>query len=485
MTDAASRVRPYIWFRVGAVGLTVAALGILACIALRTRGAEPALTQDIPSAEGTFRIYLLGGSASFGVPYAPRADFGQLVSVLFDRELLGRPIEVVNLAGRGRTAGETLEAVRRLVEEEREPGSCAVLVYTGNNEFIDFVKVESIVDSGRRLFDVPIVPESERAQVLAAYERTLDEMLGLLDAAKIPTIVSTIAVNLRDWAPNRSVLQDPGNEARVRELLDAGRLALERGAASEAVARFSQATQLEPGFAASWMALGRALSLRQGEGDAVAAYAAHRRACEEDRNPHRAISQQQTMIRRAAAKYGRPLVDGEALIAAESEGGIPGYDTFYDNCHPNLRGYLALARGFAGALAELLQVAAPETGLTEAELALALGIDPGFQAEVYLACAKFCYGAAALTSEPEPRLARSEYYLDRAAELRPENADAFCTRGVLALLQHRPAAARGAWLRAIELEPELARKRAKHQRVRELMSANGLGDLLEEQLGDR
>lgn len=421
----------------------------------------------------TFRIYLVGGSTAAGCPFEDRLDFGRIVAWLFDGRLGERTIEVRNYAGSGEDSLHELEDARRILEVEKDPANAVLLLYTGINEFVRHDEVNDLSVRDRRLFDVPLVPPEKAREILDGFEAREREIVSSMRAAGIDVIVSTAAVNLVDWEPERSVLADPSHAERMKALLDEGAAAQARGDAHAALDAFEAAHGFEPSFAWASYQLGRSLRDIGRVDDARIALQA---AVDDNAAPNAAVSRQNEFLRGLARREKLPFVDGEALVAAAAPKGLPGFESFWDNCHPTLATYLLLAQGFARELSRMKNVPLARPNATAEELARALAIDEAYLAKLCHVRGQYFYTASALIWNPTQRLAKSREYLERAAAAYPNDAQIACTLGVLHLFRDDPPTSLVEWRRAQALDREVVKQRLKHKFVRGLLKRNGIDD---------
>jgi tetratricopeptide (TPR) repeat protein len=423
-----------------------------------------------------FTIVVLGGSTALGEPYAPRADFGRISALLLGGRLGGRPIAVSNRAVKGRATSAVMRDAHDLVAEHPRPDRTAVFLYVGNNEFLGFDRRHDLRRSERNRFDVPVVSASERNAVLERQRRSLESILTSLRESGIFVVAAVPVVNLKDWDPNRSCLTDPAHAAAMERLLDAGERDAAAGDVQAALQCFQAALALEPDFAAAAKRSGDCL-LQLGRSDEARRAFQHAVDC--DGNPYREISLQVGLLRQVCAARQVPVVDAQALLEAGSPNGIVGNELLWDNCHPTLEGYLRIARGMAAALLAGLGVSAPLAALTTADVERACGIDGRFMQQVYNGRGQYCYAAATLSWDPRPRLVRARTYLEEAARHGPEDADVTCSLAVLSALEGTVDRSLEMWRRAVQLDPQVARRRMANPYVVQIMKRHGVADLAE------
>ena len=308
-------------------GLLVAEGAYRAVLSWRARGA------------GSFELYAIGESSTFGQPYGPDLAFPRLVSLMFEERLQGRPIAVKNLGRPGDTIyPQSIELIRALKTRDRR-NPAAVLIYSGHNESFAPPSGVSLGDRLYAAFKRAVVYRSLLlSDLFCRLERRLDYRGGrdfaafdyhtrraieaalAADALPVP---ATVIGNERGVEPNASCLGHCGPEALTDE---------------PALRDFAAARKLE--------AAGK-------YADAAALY---RRAVDEDPATRfgRAKTETNDYRRSLAREYGIPLVDAVALFEARSPHGAVGDELMSDGHHPNLDGYLLLAAGFADALSSKL-----------------------------------------------------------------------------------------------------------------------------------
>lgn len=437
--------------------------GLLCACGGWVRGAEP------------FQLFVLGGSTAAGVPYGPRLDLGRAAAFLLGDRLADRPIRVINLARSGTDSWHALEQAREALAQAR-PGSSALLLYLGDNEFLRFDAASPESRLRRSLFDEPICSPAERAGALVSFEENLRAVAGSARERGVAVILSTVAVNLRDWDPNRSVLQDPAQGGRVEAHLARAEEALGRGDLAAQEGELRALLELEPDFAWAWFLLGRSL---HAQGRLAEAREAFQRRVDSDAFPTSTLSSQNAAIRRLAEELGLPLLDAEDLIGRASAPGIPGFDWFWDNCHPTREGVLAIAGGLAEILSREFEPGRRPQARGLAELDEHFGFDAEFLRTVTVGRAQYCYVNSLLSWNREHRLARADLHLAAVLAADPDDVQALCSRAVLRLMQGDLPRSRDDWQRSLALNPRIAGLRVRHPMVQLLAGNLGVADAAE------
>jgi tetratricopeptide (TPR) repeat protein len=469
------RRRVFYW----AAGLVIVAVaGRVGFGVIRSRNGRT--HADAAKARPAFTIFVLGGSTALGDPYAPKADFGRIVSWFFDGRFKGRPIRVVNLGGPGKTAREVVDDAREVAESRFEPETAAALLYLGNNEFLRFDEHRDLRSELRTLFDRPTVAETERQQVYREYGESIQRIIDILQQAGISVIASTIAVNMKDWEPNRSVLRDQAMAPVIQRLLSEGDRKREGERVEEALADYKQILVLDSTFALAWKRAGDCHRMRS---RSDAARDCYQRAVNLDGNPYRETSEQTRILRDVCSRRRVPVVDAAALLEAASPDRLIGFEIMWDNCHPTLEGYARIARGFAEAMALSLGEDRRPGEIDLPALERALQIDGEFKRRVIATRGQYCYLSSLLTWDPEERLSRGEFYLQQALASKPDDADVLSSLAILAAVRGRAADSMEYWRRAYRAEPRSTLQRADHPYVRQLMQRMGIDGLAQKLAG--
>jgi len=434
----------------------------------------PAGDSEVRAAEAPgITLHVLGGSIAWGEPYSERADLGRIVSWILEERLDGRRVGVENHGGPGRPSTDVVDDARALAATRPAPGTAVAILSLGGNEFLRFDSLEELIERGRTLFDEPTVVPAVRETVLATYAKNIDTILSVLGEAGIEVVAVTVAVNERDWEPNRSVLADPAHAGAVRAHLETVERARAAGDAAAALEAARAILRLEPGFALASQRAGDAL---RELGRLEEARAAYQDAIDHDGNPYRETSAQTRLLEEACARHGVPVVDARARLAAATPDGLIGFEWMWDNCHPVLAGYARIAAGVAEALAARHGAAPRAVDL--AALERDLGFDDAYRAQVLAGRGKYCYVSSTLTYDPRARLARSKVYLDQARALAPKDPELLCSLAVRSALAEENEQSLAYWREAFALDPRATRQRAKHPYVQQVLKRRGLEDLL-------
>ncbi|MDH3402952.1 MAG: tetratricopeptide repeat protein [Acidobacteriota bacterium] len=471
--------------------------------ALRTAANKRALFNDQRFSRtkgfGTYRIFAVGGSTTYGRPFADSTSFAGWLRAYLEAVAPQRRWEVVNAGG----ISYASYRVATLMEELAGYDPDLFVVYSGNNEFLEKRTYEGLIAEpvaltrarlllqhsrlwavGRRALRAREAAARRRYQmtgevkellddsagleyyhrddeftrrVIEHYRFNLQRMINLARSAGAQVLLVTIPVNERDFSPFKSQFSDGLPEAArrsIEDLLAAARAAQAAGDAAAAARAAGEAVALDPRYAESHFALGRALSEL---GDDEAARDALRRALEEDVCPLRALPAINEAIRELAAANAVPLVDFERRLAesarARSGKGSPGAESFLDHVHPTIEVNGLLAAELLGALEGLGVVAPPADWRERISPAVAAAIEgrigPEERAEALKNLSKVLLWAG--KTEEAGRFAAE------AAETLEDDWEVHYNAGVVALDGGDLEAARRELEEAARLEPESAR----------------------------
>ena len=384
------------------------------------RSPEPHLLSAKPP--GTIRIFVLGESAAQGVPN-PRFSFGRILEVMLRERYPGVRFELVNAAMTAINSHVVLEIARDCAAQQPD----LFIVYMGNNEVVGpygpgtifqtwspslhliraglrlrSMRTGQLLSSALRSFHPDRTPETWRGMgmfmdnAVAAddprlfltydnFRQNLRDICGLARRARAATLLSTVAVNLRDCPPfasrHRTDLRTD-QLAAWESLYRAGIELQDNKRWSEALARYESAAQLDDRFAELHFRMGDSLAALGRAAEAREHFLA---ACDLDVLRFRADRRINTAIRDVSGQekaYGTSLVDAEQLLpASDSErGGILGSDAFFDHVHFTFDGNYLLARLFLDhvetALPQLAALRKLDPVLSRQQCAQALTMTP-------------------------------------------------------------------------------------------------------------
>src|ERR1019366_2500038 len=327
----------------------------------------------------TIRIFCVGSSACAGWPHPPTETFSTYLQQALEAAYPGKKIEVVNAAAHGFAAYRT----RRVLDEVLQMEPDAVIVWEGNNEFLEdrnydppSARIVSLARhlrtfqwlsaftsrnkmSGEELKDVAqffwkkTQQQSLRlredpvqfAQVQEHFRISFEHMVSQSQRYRVPIVLCTVPVNLHDWLPTVSYNRLSGEQREQwQKLYNQARRCLLEGKYHDGIQAMNQAIAMESKHAESYFWLGRLL---EADGQKTAAWEAFSQARDLDYNPFRAISSFNETIRVLAREnqhQGAYLLDLDHIFTGASQYAAPGFDLFLDYVHPTKPGNLVAAQ---------------------------------------------------------------------------------------------------------------------------------------------
>jgi tetratricopeptide (TPR) repeat protein len=342
---------------------------------------------------GTFRIFCLGGSTTYGRPYNDMTSFSGWLRELLPVADRNKNWEVINAGGISYASYRVAHLMEELVHYQPD----LFIIYTGHNEFLE-------ARTYRQLRDIPPVirstvsllartrtwsmmtaalqgmgihpqPEAEgrarlrgevnaildrsaglnlytrddslRENVLEHYRISLERMISLARSVNAQVIFVTPASNLKDCSPFKSEhTQDLDQVSRQKseQMLVQAKDLIRQEKWDEALSLLIKAVALDPRHAELQYLRGKVL-LAQGNFDS--AEMALRLARDEDVCPLRALTPMRRIVTEIAKEQGVGLVDYVDLLERrmqETQGyPIPGEELFLDHVHPTVEGHKILA----------------------------------------------------------------------------------------------------------------------------------------------
>lgn len=344
-------------------------------------------------APGTYRVFCLGGSTTYGRPYNDMTSFAGWLRELLPAADDRHKWEVINAGG----ISYASYRVARLMKELSRYEPDLFIVYSGHNEFLEErtygklrdipgpVKEAASLLAGTRTWAAMStalehagllheVKKEERVklsgevntilarsagperysrddklrdQVLLHYRISIERMADIARSAGADIIFVTPASNIKDSSPFKSQhTAGLSGEDRLKseEMLSAALELIREKSWPEALSVLDEALSLDPRYAELHYRRGKALFALGRDNEAAYAF---RRARDEDVCPLRAVTPMLNVLAEAAEKKNAVLVDFIALIEHQllSEHGhnIPGREYFLDHVHPTIEGNKMLA----------------------------------------------------------------------------------------------------------------------------------------------
>jgi len=355
--------------------------------------------QRIPAKKpaGTFRIFCMGGSSTYGHPYADPTSFCGWLREMLPKADPSRRWELVNCGGISYAAYREALLMEELVRYEPD----LFIVLTGHNEFLEARTYSTIIKMPRALRGAGALlhrtrtgtalqrvldkfsrapaaltagnalpaevetalervagpqsyhrDEAGQKSILDHYRFNLARMVDIAASAGAKVIFMSPASSLRNCAPFKSEHRPGMKEGELRAWdADSARAsqAAQEGRWADCLAALDQAARLDDRFAGLQYLRGEALWALQRFPEARAAYI---RARDEDVCPLRALTPMLDTMAEIAASRGAGFVDFNQLLEERSAHQTPGDDWFLDHVHPTIEGHRILALALIEALSQ-------------------------------------------------------------------------------------------------------------------------------------
>lgn len=446
-------------------------------------------------APGTYRVFCVGGSTTYGRPYEDPTSFPGWLREFLPVADSSRRWEVINAGG----ISYASYRVALLMEELTRYQPDLFIIYTGHNEFLerrtygDLMEAPSTVRTmgamlGRsrtysvvhRLIRPPrskqnggtILSEEvntvlDQSVGLDAYHRdgklqrdvvdhfnvSLRRMIDIARSAGARVILVTPASKLKNCAPFKSEHSSllAQQEAQQWQLL-AARAEKEyaAGAFPEALTAIEQALAIDDRVAHLQFLHGRVLEGMNRHAEAKMAYG---RAIDEDICPLRASTPIRETVVEVAASENVPLVNFVEIMERNSPEGIPGENLFFDHVHPTIEGNRLLGVALLEAMIAA-EIVHPESKWGEAAISqVKEKVEAGINQETH--------GKALINLSQvlnwAGKVEESGKLAIQAAEMLPDESEAHFLAGCALAHENRLDEAKTKFQRAVELTPKFAR----------------------------
>jgi len=356
-----------------------------------TRRLEFFNPQEFPKtkAPGTFRVFSMGGSTTYGHPYFDATSFNGWLREYLAALAPDRRWECINAGG----ISYGSYRVARLMEELIQYQPDLFVIYSGHNEFLErrvYNKIRktstplralgSIASRSRAatlmkriiapvferppqgsaapsvLAEEPVTElektlgpssytrsELAREQAFEHYEFNVNRMIDIARSVGAQVLFVTPASNLREVSPFKSEHRAGLSETdrtRWKALYDTARRAYADPSPEAALPALAEAEAIDDQPASLHYVRGRVLEKL---GRYAEAKASLERARDEDVCPLRAPSTIRSILSRVTSQRRVPLIDFQSFIEARSDNGITGASWFLDHVHLTVEGYRLLS----------------------------------------------------------------------------------------------------------------------------------------------
>ena len=342
---------------------------------------------------GTYRIFCLGGSTTYGRPYDDTTSFSGWLRELLPEVDKDKNWEVINAGGISYASYRIAHLMEELVNYQPD----LFIIYTGHNEFLEertYKKIKEIPSAVKHvaaflaktrtwsvmqtslqklgispglgedkpsnlagevtaILDNSVGLESYtrdvtlKKNVLKHFRLSLERMVAMARSANAQVIFVTPASNLKDCSPFKSEYGTglkPEDQQHLKELLSKAINEFQQKNLNAALQLVESAASMDPQHATLQFLRGKILFDLQRFSEAERAF---RLARDEDIVPLRALTPMRQIVMRVAREQKVDVVDYvdllKRLILQAKGHDITGQEFFLDHVHPTINGHKILA----------------------------------------------------------------------------------------------------------------------------------------------
>ena len=342
---------------------------------------------------GTYRIFCLGGSTTYGRPYDDSTSFAGWLRELLPRADRSKNWEVINAGGISYASYRVAHLMEELIHYQPD----LFIIYTGHNEFLEertysqIRKIPSMVRSmvsmmartrtwsamTTALQSLGIYPQAAREKrsklavevdaildksvgldrytrddplgknILQHFQVSLERMVEMARSVNAQVIFVNPASNLKDCSPFKSEHTeglDPGDRQRSEKMLVKAKEEIQQKNWDDALNLLETAVAVDPRHAELQYLRGKVLLAL---GRFEEAEIALRLARDEDVCPLRALTPMHRIVGEVAREQTVGMVDYVDLLERRMQKtkgyNIPGDEFFFDHVHPTIGGHKILA----------------------------------------------------------------------------------------------------------------------------------------------
>lgn len=377
-----------------------------------------------------FYIYVVGESTSYGEPFSPKISFPKIISYMFNGKIKNKEIEVINLAKCG---SNSEYAYWELFEELllRPRPNSLLLIYSGINDYVSGYGNDDVNFRRWRLMQKSLI--LSRAQYLMKgiirsgplfnffaldnslpkYEYQLEKIIDLARKYNLKIIISTLVGNISEFSPQDNRIY----EANIKEILDLFNSARKFEDAQDFKAAIQKYEDILKEFAVSYSHvyyhLGKCYEKLKMYGLAREYYW---KAVDlgDTARPNR---WRNGVIIKLAKEYSLNLVDATKIFEMNSPHGLLGYNLIIDAHHPNMEGYILLAKGFSEEIERIYGEEIAHRDFGAEDISRYFKFTSKDSAQVYLSRVGWLCFESLPIFDKEERLNRAELYLDKAEQI--------------------------------------------------------------------
>lgn len=359
-------------------------------------------------------IYTVGESTAFGQPYGPKISFPEIVKYMFNGKINNKEIRIINFARRGSSFEEQYwKLFKELSVKPKLTG--VVFVYAGINDISTVGKgLDKAGFCFRTLYKSLVYSKFafiKHKKSIYSYEYNLERVIKLAQSYGLKIVISNLIGNFTEFAPkNNQIFESKDNRAlfnKAEEYVLKGDLDKAQNVYEQLI-NLNHKTVLSPVY----YFLGK---IYEAKGDyAIARNNYYLAADTGSVRLQKPTSKQNEIIKMAGIEYKAGFVDALSIFEENSKNGLIGYNLCGDAHHPNLKGYILLAKGFARELGDIYGNKPERTDLSEKEVTEHFNFTDDDIFYVYTHNLKWLLAETSGDIYRKESIERARYYLEQA-----------------------------------------------------------------------
>ncbi len=333
----------------------------------------------------------------------------------------------------------------------------------------------------KRYIENPEAGIARKMQAVSDYEKNLDDLAVFLKRKGIRVVVASLPIVhqippvISDY-PRKGYefelklgFQNSQQKTQWETFIREGEASLGKKDYPEALKLFESALKLNQSHPILYHYLGDAYAGLGNYDEARAMYVAGK-----DRQIQSpgGDNHKNEALRRIAARHHLPMIEIQPAFEEISPNGLVGRNLFLDHCHPNILGHKVLAAAVMNGLCQSKEIVCPQESSPWSywyEKISGHVMNPENLGREYLLTAFYLLNGSLW--EPEPNYKDAVYYLEKAREVSPQNADvhAFLALCYVKLGENEKARTSLETLRLIDLE-KLGKTLAEYPELKNLQT---------------
>ncbi len=296
----------------------------------------------------SFRVFVIGGSSAAGFPYMPLGAFSRYIRQRLELSFPYSKIEVVNLGLTAVNSYTLLDLVPSIIEQKPD----LILVYAGHNEYYGALGVGSLERTTRYRTLIKFMIWLEDFKIFQLVRNLMSSTVEMLSDKPEPTgtLMSRMAeskqIKFGDEVFNAGIEQFNENMSELIEIVQQAKIPILISTLASNLAGQSPFIPQEIDKKASASSIFNMAENELKKGNIQTADSLFRLAKDYDMLRFRAPELINQSIRNLAKINNIPLVEAENELTQNSELGIIGNDLMDDHLHPNLKGYQLIGKAF-------------------------------------------------------------------------------------------------------------------------------------------